>query len=241
MKKAWRAAAAIASVLSVSVLGSSGVLAGGSLKDGPRPPAFTWTGFYIGGHAGLATGQTAGEVDLGGLFAINTDYDMSGALWGGHVGYNYQMGHTVLGIEGTWSALDLNGSETCVLVLKCARSADWLATLVGRVGYAMDRAMVYGLAGIAWGDVETNVTDNIVGLAQFSGGETHLGWVVGVGIEYAIAPTVLVRIEYNHADLGSETHDLDLSLGGTPVGVSVPSKVDLTVDTIKIGVSLKLN
>jgi len=241
MTKAWLATVAMASMLGVSTLGFSDVSAGGSLKDDHRPPAFSWTGFYIGGTAGLATGQTAGDSDLGGFIAISTDYDMSGALWGGHVGYNHQMGQTVLGVEGTWSALDLNGSETCVIILKCGRSVDWLATLVGRVGIAMDRAMVYGLVGVAWGDVETDVADNIVGLLRLSGGETHVGWVAGVGVEYAITPSILARVEYNHVDLGSKTHDLDVSVGGTPVGLSVPSKVDLTIDTFKIGVSWKVN
>jgi outer membrane immunogenic protein len=242
MAKSWLAAVAAAAFLSIGGLGVSEATAGGgSLKDGYRSPAFSWTGFYIGGHAGLATGQTAGEVDLGGLLTINTDYDMSGGLWGGHIGYNHQAGHTVLGIEGTWSALDLNGSTTCVVVFNCTRSTNWLATLVGRIGIAMDRAMVYGLAGVAWGDVETSVRDNIVGIIRLDGGATHVGWVAGLGFEYAITPNILARIEYNHVDLGSKTHDLDLSLAGVPIGLTLPSKVDLTVDTIKVGVSWKFH
>lgn len=241
MSKSWLAAAATAAFLCFTVLTISDASAGGSLKDDYRPPAFSWNGFYIGGHAGLATGQTDGETDLGGLFTLNTDYDMNGALWGGHIGYNYQTGHTVLGIEGTWSALNLDGSTTCVVVLNCARSTDWLATIVGRIGIAMDRGLVYGLAGVAWGDVQTTATDNIVGLVRFNGGATHVGWVAGLGFEYAITPNILARIEYNHVDLGSEVHDLDLSVAGTATGLSVPSKVDLTVDAIKVGVSWKFH
>lgn len=241
MAKSWLAAVATATMLGVCGLCTSSASAGGSLKDGYQEPAFSWTGFYVGSHGGLATGQTSGQTDIGGLFVINTDYDMNGGLWGGHIGYNKQMGQTVLGIEGSLSAVDLNGSTACVLILNCARSVDWLAMVVGRIGIAMDRSMVYGLAGVAWADVETNVTDNIVGLVRLNGGETHVGWVVGLGFEYAITPSILTRIEYNHIDLGSETHDLALSIGGVPAGVTLPSKVDLTIDTIKVGMSWKFN
>lgn len=241
MGRNWIAAAAIASILSGSLLVSSSAMAGGSLKDDYRPPVMNWTGFYIGGHAGLGVGQTSGNTDLGGLFSVQTDYDMNGALWGAHAGYNYQMGQTVLGIEGTWSGLDLKGSDTCVVLLNCARKADWLATLVGRVGFAFDRTMLYGLAGVAWSNVETNVRDNIVGLLRLEGDATHVGWVVGAGLEYALSPNISARIEYNHVDLGSKTHDLDVSIGGTPLGVTIPTKVDLTIDTIKLGVTMKIN
>ena len=239
MQKSWIAAPAMASIFCASLLLSSGAIAGGSLKDEYRPQIMNWTGFYLGGHAGLATGQTSGEVGLGGP-SISTDYDMNGALWGAHAGYNYQMGHTVLGIEGTWAGLDVKGSETCVVILNCARKADWLATLVGRVGFVFDRSMIYGLAGVAWSNVETNVKDNFVGVFRLNGDATHVGWVVGAGLEYALAPNISARVEYNHVDLGSKTHDLDVSFGGTSLG-ALPSKVDVTIDTIKIGVSLKIN
>ncbi len=214
-------------------------MAGGSLKDDYSPPRYNWTGLYLGGHVGLATGQTSGEVAFGGS-GINTDYDMNGALWGAHVGYNYQMGQTVLGIEGSWSGLDVSGSETCVLFLNCSRKSDWLAMLVGRVGFAMDRAMIYGLAGVAWSNVETNVRDGFGIGVRLNGDATHVGWVVGAGLEYALSPRVMARIEYNHVDLGSKTHDLDASIGGMPLG-TLPSKVEATIDTIKIGVSMKIH
>lgn len=241
MGKSWVSAILMSSILSGSLLVSSSAIAGGSLKDDYRPQVMNWTGFYLGGHAGLAVGQTSDRVDLGGLFTVSTDYDMSGALGGAHLGYNFQMGHTVLGIEGTWSALDLEGSETCVVVLDCARKADWLATLVGRVGFVFDRALLYGLAGVAWSNVETNVRDNIVGILRLDGDATHVGWVVGAGLEYALSPRITTRIEYNHVDLGSKTHDLDLSIGGTSLGATLPTKADLTMDTIKVGVTVKVN
>ena len=209
---------------------------------GARP--FTWTGLYIGGHGGLATGHTSGRTDLSPLpFTVEADYDMNGGMWGGHIGYNYQVGHTVVGMEGTWSNLDMHGNTSCTAIvfpLNCSRSTDWLATVVGRVGLAMDRAMVYGLGGVAWGKVETEAEGAILGLLNAEGSATHVGWVAGIGVEYAVTPNILARVEYNHIDLGSERTNLDVSFGAVPLA-TLPSKVDLSADTIKVGVSWKFN
>jgi outer membrane immunogenic protein len=223
-------------IVALALAGSVSVAQAGDGYGEAR--AFSWTGFYVGAHGGVATGDTSGRTDFGGLTTIDSDYDMSGGIWGGHIGYNHQRGHIVFGAEGTWSALDMQGDTSCGLLATCRRSTDWLATVVGRLGYAMDRAMVYGLAGVAWGKVETD--SDALGLLQFSGSETHVGWVAGVGLEYAVTANILARVEYNHVDLGSERQDLDVSILGTTVG-TVPSKVDLSADIIKVGVSWKFN
>ncbi len=210
----------------------------------PRDYRYNWTGFYVGAHAGLANGQTTGAADLG-IFSVNTDYSVDGALYGGHVGYNFQINpNVVVGIEGTLSAAEINGSTTCVVFLNCRREVDWLATVAGRIGYAMDRTMVYALGGVAWGDVNTDVRDNIVngGFIRLSGGETHVGWVLGFGIEQALSSNIRARIEYTHIDLGNETHNLGLTFLGVPVpGASLPSRVNLEIDAIKLGVSIAFN
>lgn len=243
MRRFTKFASLVAMVCAAVGFNTAASFAGGSIKDDPVPYGFKWTGFYIGGQAGLATGDTSGRTEIPGFgLTIANDYDMSGALFGGYLGYNHQMGNTVLGIEGTYSGADINGSTGCVLVLNCKRNVDAIATLTGRVGYALDRSMVYGLAGVAWADVETEAVDNIVGLLRLNGGETHTGWVAGIGIEHAISPKIIARVEYNHVNLGSETHDLGVAINGTPIpGLSIPTKVDLQIDTLKVGVAIKFH
>lgn len=202
----------------------------GSIKDEPLPVAFTWTGFYVGGHAGLVTGDTEGQVP-GAPFTA-TDYELDGALYGGHVGYNYQIGQAVVGIEGTYSGADIEGDTTCVIFLRCQREMDWLATVVGRAGYASGRWLVYGFGGVAWADLDTDVS--FLGFTLVQGGETHVGWTAGFGVEHAITDAITARIEYAHVDFDEERHTL------TGVFGPIPDDVEADIDTIRLGVSLKL-
>lgn len=229
----------------VAAVISTSAIAGGSLKDDAAPEElrFNWSGLYVGTSVGVATGNTQDRADILGLITVGTDYDISGAVYGGHVGYNHQVGGYVFGVEGSYSAGDINGSQTCLLLLNCARKIDAIGSLVGRFGYAMDRTMIYSSLGVAWADVETKVTDNILGggLASLRGDETHVGWVAGFGIEHALARNVLARLEFNHYDFGSETHNLGLNVLGIATGVTIPSKVDVEINTLRVGASIKLN
>ena len=204
----------------------------GSVKDVPQP--FSWTGFYIGGSAGLATGDTRGDLGFGGV--LNTDYSLNGALYGGQVGYNYQRGATVFGVEASFSGADIQGNTACVIVLNCRRDIDWVASVVGRVGLAMNRSLFYGMAGVAWADVNTHVS--VVGVPLLNGSDTHVGWIAGLGFEHAFTDRISTRIEYAHIDLGNENQNLTIAGGGG--GLSIPDKVDVRLDTIRLGVNIKL-
>lgn len=231
----------------------------GSIKDAPPPePVFSWRGFYVGGHAGLATGETTGKIDLPDRVwndenvarargdgveilsnLLSSDYNLTGALYGVHAGFNHQIGNMVLGIEGTYSLSSIDGSDTCAVIFKCSREVDWLATVEGRLGYAFGHSMVYARGGVAWGEVNSNVDLLGLGVVTLSGSETHTGWTAGFGFEHAISNNVIARVEYSHIDLGEKTHELDLSIGDRATRISAPSKVDVDIDTIKVGVSIK--
>jgi outer membrane immunogenic protein len=201
-------------------------------RAAPMEQPFSWTGLYVGGHAGLVTGDTQGDVGLGG--PLNTDYTVNGALYGGQVGYNWQHGLMVYGVEGSFSGSTVQGNTACVAILECKRDLDWLATVTGRVGYAMGRTLLYGMGGVAWSDVHTHVS--IVNVPLLSGSATHTGWIAGFGFEYALSNHVSTRIEYAHIDLGSADHGL--APAGGPVVIT--DSVNLKMDTIRLGVNVKL-
>ena len=202
-----------------------------SLKDAPAP-TINWQGIYIGGHAGIATGDTQG--DITGL--TTTDFNLNGGVYGGQVGYNWQRGVAVLGIEGSLSQSTIQGNTACLVVFDCKRDVDWVATLTGRVGMAFNHTLLYGMAGVAWGDVNTNVS--IAGVPLLSGSESHAGWVAGFGMEQMLLARISFRVEYAHIDLGSEDHQLSFVGGGGP---ALTDKVHIKMDTIRLGVNIKLH
>jgi len=160
----WVAGLAVAITLSSYTLSSAADLEGpkgGSYKDTSyeAPAAFSFAGFYVGGHAGVATGNTEGGVEALGPFIAAltaTDYDMNGGTYGLHAGYNYQRGNLVFGVEGDYSWADIQGNSTCVVLLNCERELDWTASIVGRVGYAAGRTMFYAKGGAVWGELSTD-------------------------------------------------------------------------------------
>ncbi|GLK78715.1 outer membrane protein [Methylopila turkensis] len=145
-------------------------------------PSFTWTGPYIGVQAGYGWGSAA-----------RTDKD--GFTVGGYAGYNYQFDNSpvVIGIETDFNYSDADGSRR-----RARTASDWNGATRARVGYAFDRFLVYGAAGVAYADRELRVR----GLGRDT--KTAVGWTVGGGLEYAAAENVSVRAEYRYNDYGKD-------------------------------------
>jgi outer membrane immunogenic protein len=212
-----------------------------SMKDEPvyDAPAAIWAGLYVGGSAGFGVGNTTGhlkfdqiealrEVDGPDFNPFSSDYDVNGAIYGVHIGYNFQRDNWVYGVEVGFNGSGIEGSDNCFFFTKCERSLDWYATGVGRLGYASGKTLFYGFGGVAWGSVQTDISTPHFTL---SGDATHVGWTAGLGIEHAITDRLSARVEYSHVDLGKEDHDL---------GHGLKSEVDLSFDAIKVGASYKL-
>lgn len=151
---------------------------------------FDWTGFYVGVNAGYGFGKSRYD------FGTELDrFNTNGGLVGGTVGYNYQIGQAVLGIEGDMDWQDVKGSGACIGGI-CQTKSNWIATVRGRLGYAFDRFLPYVTGGAAFANLKTNVP----GVGETS--DTRTGWTVGGGVEYAFAPNWSLKAEYLFADLG---------------------------------------
>jgi outer membrane immunogenic protein len=157
----------------------------------PAYRAFDWTGFYVGVNAGYGWGRSRDDFGAAGI----NRFDVHGPLVGGTVGYNYQFGQAVLGLEGDIDWQDVKGNATCIAGV-CQTKSDWLGTVRGRLGYAIDRFLPYVTGGAAFADLKVNVP----GIATQS--DTRAGWTVGAGAEYAFAPNWSVKAEYLFVDLG---------------------------------------
>jgi outer membrane immunogenic protein len=154
------------------------------------PPVYNWSGPY----AGLYGGGGWGSAEIEGTPGTGS-FDASGGLFGGTLGYNWQAGQIVYGLETDigWSGID--GNATCG-ALSCSVKNSWLGTTRGRLGYAMDRWMPYLTGGAAYGEVKANAT----GLPGAS--STRAGWTLGGGVEFALSGPWTAKVEYLYADLG---------------------------------------
>ena len=187
----------------------------------PLPPAFTWTGCYIGAHAGGGWGdKTISVPSL--LPGVSETGHVDGFLGGGQVGCNLQFGgNWVIGIEGEGSAADIRGDLTrTILGITGTGSAktNWIASATGRLGWAWDRWLIYGKGGAAWAHDEYSVFIPVFP-EQGSASETRTGWTVGVGVEWAFWNNWSVKAEYDYYDFGTSSVILVGTFAGAPIAV----------------------
>ena len=158
---------------------------------------YNWTGFYIGAHAGYGWADLSDP--LGG---VGGGVSPQGFIYGGQLGFNYQMGSWVFGVEGEYTAGDIKHSEGIPGLLSGSAKVDRIYTAAGRVGYAFDRTMIYGKLGGAWTQEKYDFT--LLG-GTATGSADRTGWLVGLGVEYAFAGNWTAKLEYNYMDMGSKT------------------------------------
>jgi len=183
----------------------------------PPPPVFTWTGVYIGGQIGYQWGTDSAVGPRG----IGASYSASGVTGGAHVGYNYQMGQFVAGIEGDVNGSSYNGT-TALGAIGTRENVD--GSVRGRVGVAWDRALIYATGGAAFGGIDNTYPGLTIS-------HTRVGWTVGGGIEYAIDNNWSVRAEYRYTDYGTYA---DFPFG-------LPITHDETDNRVQVGFSYKFD
>ena len=236
----------------------------------PLVAAPTWTGFYLGAHAGWGwaknTNGNASSFDPGGVIPgdlfLPTAYDLSanGPTFGGQLGYNWQTGNLVFGIEGDISGVGLNGFQSQTLtngpaaggpgtggVSFMQQDVEWLASIRGRFGYAWGPTLLYVTGGAAWSRVKYAADANppsgngdcCSAAASFS--ETRSGWTIGAGYEAMIAPNWSVRGEYLYYkfDGGSSVTVPVIASSGLIFGTATYAFNDLDIHTLRLGVNYK--
>ena len=223
----------LALAFSISVGTTAAVLA----ADLPIPPPtyvplntlYNWTGFYIGGNAGVAQEGGSFSDPLGNTLGL-----VSNGLFllGGQVGVNYQFwGGVVIGVEADfeWLPKDNGTSGSTALLVNppgvgtgstgsVAVSNQSLTLVTGRLGYAWDRVLLYGKGGGAWvgSSNPTFIADSApVGI---SANNSNWAWTAGAGLEWAFWGNWSARLEYDYVGLNGQTFALATSAGGLPAG-----------------------
>lgn len=168
-----------------------------------------WSGAYLGVFAG--TGN-AHSVVTGNRFtydrnrAINrVDHQYTGNTYGGLLGYNFQQGNFVAGLELEFAGTTFDSH----MVFNSDNDIDnvelnWYGVVGGRAGVAFDKTLVYAKGGLAFGEFY-----NIGGDMDASGfdlEDAHIkedvifGYAIGGGLEHAISDRLSFRVEFMRMD-----------------------------------------
>jgi outer membrane immunogenic protein len=216
--------------------------------------ASTWSGVYAGGTVGGAWGSS-GQHDNGTTtttittFIGDGHYHISGPVVGGGLGYNWQNGAWVAGMETDLAWADVKGqSDSCGPAPghACGTKVESLGTVRARLGMVLGGSpaysgmptkvapvanrgtLVYVTGGFAYGDVHAWDA-----LTPASGSKVYTGWTVGAGVEWALQGNWSAKLEYLYVDLGKK--DLfDIAPG-------VPEFVSAKLNVVRFGLNYKFD
>jgi outer membrane immunogenic protein len=158
--------------------------------------AYSWAGPYLGGNIGYGWGS----VD-------NNPTKPSGLLGGAQAGYNWQSGQFVFGVEGDIQA---NGASDTFAPWKFSNT--WFGTARGRVGYAINNLLVYGIGGLAFGELRGET----FGLSE---SHTTAGWTLGAGAEVGLTQNWSAKVEYLYIDLSDHNFTVTNASNGYKFGL----------------------
>jgi outer membrane immunogenic protein len=217
---------------------------------------YNWTGFYIGLNAGAASIDAAYSAEAstpppGGLDVHRyTDHvRKTNFIGGGQVGYNYQTGMSVFGIEADaqWLNNRVNSDTLADPFFhgkgraQFSSNIDWLVTVRGRAGIAATPALLlYVTGGVAFAGINTRYANaagfNAPLINSYSNNDTRVGWTAGFGAEYALGGGWSVKGEYLRVNFDDTTLNIPLIVSQNLQG-SV--KVSQDIDIIRAGINYK--
>lgn len=223
--KAYLAAAAATLVLAVAAPASAADMAARPYTKAPPPVAaiYDWTGFYIGANGGWGSADT--DWTLVGV-GPEGGHHASGGTVGGQIGYRWQSGQFVFGVEGQGNWADFSGDNiSLIFPLNRNRTRiDAFGLITGQVGYAWNNVLAYVKGGAA---VVNNKYEllSVAGPLLASTSDTRWGATVGAGLEFGFAPNWSVGVEYNHIFMG----DRDVTFAGFAGTDRISQDVDLAL------------
>lgn len=182
------------------------------------PPVANWAGFYGGLNAGGATALNRSSVTVTGTPTEQFNLSPDGFIGGGQIGYNFQAGSLVYGLETDFQGSTLRDDRNCLLSCVAGSAAtfdqklQWFGTVRGRVGYSLSSTLFYATGGLAYGNVKTRVQE-VAGINAIDTTfeHTRTGYAVGGGIESPFdflglfGPNWTSKTEYLYVDLGRST------------------------------------
>jgi outer membrane immunogenic protein len=209
------------------------------VKAPVAPREFTWTGCFVGVHAGGAFSDDK--------IRSSGDFSSAGFIGGGQIGCDYQFASAwVVGVEGraAWSSLTsktpgsgISGATGLTVPTQFTVSNDFLASATARVGYSFVGGwLVYARGGAAWTREKADIvfTPPLLGFAvDPTATTTRTGWTAGTGLDWAFAPHWSTNIEYDYYDFGGN----DFTLTDTVNRVTFNGNLKDRIHTVTAGLN----
>jgi outer membrane immunogenic protein len=216
----------------------------------PMPVIFSWTGCYVGAVGGWNQGHSeqiarASQTPVDGL-PLTGKFDMTGSIAGGTIGCNIQISNFVIGAENDFSWTNTNGTVAVLPPFVAGGTSGtrekWMDTFRGRFGYAIDRFMIYGTAGVAVTGTDVTVSNPAL-FGTVTSSMQRTGWVVGLGGEFAVWSAgwadVTLKVEYLHAGFESKQYFVPpVVINGITI---VTRDTALSNDMVRAGLNFKFN
>jgi outer membrane immunogenic protein len=202
-------------------------------------PALTWTGCYVGAHAGYGSGPTtmnSGDV-YGNGFEMSS-FNVDGGLVGGQIGCNVQIpaSNFVVGVDFSMAGTNIKGTGLDGYVpggpFYDTVKLNQLNSVTGRFGWNgwNPQLLIYVKGGAAF--TKLSYMNSYFTVPLYASGQTRSGWTAGAGAEWAFTQKWSVFVEYNHYDFGTMT--MPDAFNSTP-----PIPVKQTFDTVQGGVNYR--
>jgi outer membrane immunogenic protein len=241
---------AIGIALVAASIATPGLAADMPTKAVPYVPAtYNWSGIYGGASIGWVhedeTWTYTNPVPATPPTSSAHDINADDAIFGGHIGLQYQFQQIVVGVEAaasrpTSSKFTASGLQ-CVNVAGslCEARAQALYTVGGRLGYAWNRWLVFASGGWAQLEIDTQELTLPPSVFDFSTTHRHDGYYVGGGVEYALTDHLILGLEYQHVAVDTVYHaSSGDAFAPSPPGVN-GRNIDGTEDIVRARLSVK--
>ncbi len=206
-------------------------LTGSAFAQGTQGPG--WGGFYVGGHGGYGWGDRDGCFGIEGEFTPvfecfegeegEFDYDQDGWLVGGQVGYNHMFNSVLVGLEADAAFASITGDDEFG-GFPGDGEYTWLAAFKARVGFAMDKVLLFATGGLALAGYDFEGSSG----CEFT--QTRDGYLVGGGAELKLSQRASLKVEYNYMNLGTDRQSCTVF-----AFIPTQTEADATLQVIKFG------
>ncbi|PAY07977.1 MULTISPECIES: outer membrane protein [Bradyrhizobium] len=200
----------------------------------PPPVIYNWTGFYIGANGGWGDSRNCwGFVPVAGAIIPDGCSSRSGGVFGGQLGYRWQAGQFVFGLEGQGDWADIKSSRLSLInpLFSTTTKMDGLGLITGQLGWAWDAALFYVKGGAAVTSNRYDIWTTLGGVGVASATSTRWGGAVGVGFEYGFTPNWSVGLEYDHLFMGDANNTFSVV---NPIVAGAANRISQDVDLLTI-------